>query len=151
MPRPADDEDDLGSPSRKPANTRKVMIIVGGVLAAMFVLCTGVGVGGWLLYRNARVEGTGKAQVAPPAALATPVTLAPPAASARQYLKHPVNKPAFEAAVMGRSMKEVSDLLGPPKTTLETSWVYPVEVAPGARPNTVVVFFRSNSVFKVEW
>jgi hypothetical protein len=76
----------------------------------------------------------------------------------KSYLSHPVNKPAFEKAVLGRSTKEINDLLGPPAQSENSSgglgWVYHYTAERNLKDkslSTVVLLFQNNAVYKVLW
>jgi hypothetical protein len=71
------------------------------------------------------------------------VAVAPEAKSAtkvdpKTYLRDPVNKKAFEAAVMGKSTREVTELLGPPDQVLHNpdlglEWIYHLNRSPDGK------------------
>lgn len=74
----------------------------------------------------------------------------PSASNPKGYLQtDPVDKKGFESAVLGRTTREITELLGPPKEVLNErtlGWVYSV-------PNTssVILLFRDDKVVEVDW
>jgi hypothetical protein len=71
-------------------------------------------------------------------------------ADVKAYLKEPVNKPEFEKAVMGRSTREITEMLGAPvdvyQVTQGIEWRYPVE-----KQQQVILIIRDDHVIKVSW
>jgi hypothetical protein len=69
--------------------------------------------------------------------------------------EQPIDKPAFETAVLGRSTREIAERLGTPTQVLNweqrTGWVYRIRPNdPDAWPK-VFLFFRDDRVIEVNW
>jgi hypothetical protein len=69
------------------------------------------------------------------------------------YLKaDPIDKKAFEAAILGRSTREVSEMLGTPTQVLNgekrTGWEYPINPH---KQSGVIVFFRDDKAVQIDW
>jgi hypothetical protein len=76
----------------------------------------------------------------------------------KKFLEAPVDRKAFEAAVMGRASRDVADMLGPPAQVLSdpdigTGWVYRVEPSPDGKTwkANVILTIRGDHVAKVGW
>lgn len=73
--------------------------------------------------------------------------------NAKALLKDPISRADFEKAVLGRSTREITELLGPPLHVVTgektTGWQY--------RPNAensrsgAILIFREDRVVKVDW
>lgn len=68
----------------------------------------------------------------------------------KSYLNTPVNKPAFEKAILGRSTREVTDMLGPPKSVVRgeksLGWVYR-----SSKGESVILMIDNDRVSQVDW
>lgn len=92
-----------------------------------------------------------------------PATAAPDAKTAakadpKTYLRDPVNKDAFRAAMMGRSTREVTKMLGAPKWVLNNpdvglGWGYPVNLSPDGKKwsSSVILMIRNDHVTEITW
>jgi hypothetical protein len=76
--------------------------------------------------------------------------------SPKSYISvFPVNKSAFEPSVLGRSTKEINDILGSPSQVIETSghitWLYRCPRDDKGNFGNVGLQFRNDAVFHVSW
>lgn len=95
-----------------------------------------------------------------------PATAAPDAkptakADVRSYLRDPINRKAFEQVVMGKSTREVTEMLGPPSRVMNNldaglGWVYetpPVTAYQKSKrqAGNVILILRSDHVAQIVW
>lgn len=128
--------------------------VSAAVLAGVVGLASGV-----LIGRAASNAPAGPG--APPAVVAAPDAKPAAKADPKTYLRDPVNRKAFEQAVMGKSTREVTEMLGPPSRVMNNldagqGWVYetpPVTAYQKSKKQAgnVILILRSDHVSQIVW